>query len=190
MIKLINIQIYILLISSISIILIYSFNFNNIKTHPLILISILIILLIISSLNIRLYINNHWFSFIIFIIIVGGIIVIFLYFIRFINNIKTSIKWNLLKFIPIKFFFIIIITIIIINKINYSNWLFNFNEIIPLNKIINFNILNLNYIFLYPKNLSTLLAIFYLLISLTIIVKICLIKKLTLRKFNYEKIYI
>lgn len=189
MIKLINTQIIILIITSFIILLTYSINFNNNKIHPLIIISILIILLILASLNLRLYFNNHWFSFLIFIIIVGGIIVIFLYFISFINNIKTSIKWFFLKFIPLKILSIITLFFITYNLINNLNWIINFNEIITFYKNINFNILNLTYIFIYPKNFTTLLCILYLLLALTIIVKICLIKKLTLRKFNYEKIY-
>lgn len=189
MIKLIQIQIYLTLIISFSIILIFSLNSHNNKIHPLILISILLILLVISSFNFRIYFNNHWFSFLIFLIIVGGIIIIFLYFIRFINNIKTSIKWIYLKNLSIKLTIIIITFIIIILLIYSDNWILNFNEISSIINIFkNNNFNNLNLIYLFPKNYSTLISILYLFISLTIIVKICLIKKFTLRKFNYEKI--
>lgn len=186
-----NIQIYIILINSFILIFIFSFNFHYKSFHPLILITILLILLIISSINLRIYINNHWFSFIIYLIIIGGIIIIFLYFIRFINNIKTSVKWDFLKNLLLKFLFTIIVFLMIINLIKEHNWIINSNEIKSLQifTVINtFN--NLNYLYLYPKRITSILSILYLLISLTIIVKICLTKKLTLRKFNYEKIII
>lgn len=187
MINILTLQIYFLITISILIIIIHSFNSHNNKIHPLILISILLCLLIISSFHIRLYFNDHFFSFLIFLIIVGGIIIIFLYFIRFINNIKTSIKSLFLKNYFIKILLILTFSWIIFNL--NSNWLNNFNEIIPLNKIITNSLNNLNYLYIYPKNYITLFLILFILFTLTIIVKICLKKKISLRKINYEKIH-
>lgn len=190
MIKIFNIHLLFLLFIFL-INLLISINFNYKIIHPLILITILILLIIISLYNLRLYYNNHWFSYLIFLIIIGGIIIIFLYFIRFINNIKTSIKWKYLKTIPIKFILLLILSIIIIYSLNSNNWFLKFNEILPIYenfKINKFN--NLIIIYLYPKNYTTLISIIYILLSLTIIVKICLSKNLTLRKIKYEKILI
>lgn len=186
MIKLIYLnQIYLLISISIISLIIQSFPTNNLNTHPLILILILFLITITSSFNIRIFFNNHWFSFLVFLIIIGGIIIIFIYFIRFINNIKTSIKLNFLKSYPIKIFLLIFITLIIFKNINRNLFVIRFNEINSI--FTNFNLNSISYltlIYLYPKNSSTLISIIYLLISLTIIVKICLIKKLTLRKIN------
>lgn len=187
MIKILRIQIIFIFRSTFFITIFYIFNFHYKNFHPLILISILILILLIASINIRIYFNDHWFSFIIFLIIVGGLIIIFLYFIRFINNIKTSIKWDFLKNIPIKFLFIIIVFILFWS--NSNNWFINFDEITPLHKKLKkLYSNNLIFIYIFPKNYTTIIAILYLLISLTIVVKICLLKKFTLRKFNYEKI--
>lgn len=182
-------QIYFLILNFIFIIIIQSIPSHNYKTHPLILISILFILLIISIINIRIIITNHWFSFIRFLIIIGGIIIIFIYFIRFINNIKTSIKLTFLKKFHIKFLIFIIFIVIYIITLKYNFWNTNFNEINSIFISINKNNNNLIILYLFPKRLTTLISILYLLVCLTIIVKICLNKKLTLRKFNYEKIY-
>lgn len=191
MIKILLIQSSILYLISINIILLYSFTSNNNKIHPLILISILLIILIISSFNLSKYFNDHWFSFIIFLIIIGGLIIIFIYFIRFINNIKTSINFLYIKNLYLKISISLISILTLFNSSNLNLWIIKFNEINSIyNNIDLKNLNNLNYLFIPFKNLTTILSIIFLLICLTIIVKICLIKKLTLRKFNYEKINI
>lgn len=178
------IQIYLLTNLSLFIILIHSFPRNYKFTHPLIIITNLFLLLLISSIYLSIFINNHWYSYLIFIIIVGGIIVIFIYFIRFINNIKTSFKWIKLKNLPIKISILFITFRLTLFYLKTNNWNFNFNEIINLLNN-NFNKSNnLSILYLIPINKSTLIAIIYILICMTIIVKICLNKKLTLRKFN------
>lgn len=194
MIKIIIIiQIIIIIIISLFNILINIFPSYNKKIHPIILGILLFFISIINSLNLRIYINNNWFSFIIFLIIIRRIIILFLYFIRFIRNIIISIKFNYIKIIPIKFILIIIFFFIIIKK--YRNnfiWYNNFNEIIKINLLIKINFINEKiqyiYIYIYNKNIITLLSIIYLFLCLTIIVKICLNKKYSIRKINYEKI--
>lgn len=162
---------------------------NNKNIHPIIIGLILLILTIFTSINIRIYINSHWFSFIIFLILIGGIIILFLYFTRFIRNIKITIKWIFLYSIPIKFLILIILLLNIILILNYNfNWYNNFNEIKSINEIIKLNSINNNYIYIYifieNKNLSTIISILYLLICLTLIVKFCINKKFSIRKIN------
>nr|AZL93228.1 NADH dehydrogenase subunit 6 [Eurytoma sp. ZJUH_2016013] len=185
MMKPINFQIYMFMSISFFMMIIYSLNFHNKKTHPLIMISLLILLLTFSSLNMSMYLNNHWFSFILFLIMVGGMMIIFLYFTSFINNMKTSMKWMYIKNLHLKFSLMIISLIMMINLMKKHNWFLSFNEIMSINKFINLtNNNNMTLMYMYPKNFTTSLSMLYLLISLTIIVKICLMKKLTLRKFN------
>lgn len=184
MIKFIILQIYLTLTISYFIIYIYSFRFNNKNIHPLIIIIILIIILINSSWRLRIYFNDHWISFIIFLIIIGGIIIIFLYFTRFINNINLSINWNFYKNLIIKLFITLLLIFIFIYLIKINYWINNFNEINNLNKINNNQFEKFIYIYIYPKNFITFLSIIYLFLSITIIVKICINKKITLRKIN------
>lgn len=187
MTKLIIRQIYFLITSSFIIILLHSIPSHYKDIHPLILISILFTILCIARFIIRIFLNNHIISFLIFLIIIGGIIVIFIYFIRFINNITTSIKFKIIKIIPLKITRIIFLIFYQFNRFQNLNWKYKFNETETFKKSIFLNN-NLEIFYLFPKNYSTILSILYLLICLTLIVKICLIKKKTLRKINYEKI--
>nr|QTA50553.1 NADH dehydrogenase subunit 6 [Sycophila sp. 2 JXW-2020] len=161
-----------------------SMNFNYKKSHPLMLISSLILTLLISSVSMSIFFNDHWFSFIMFIIMVGGMMIIFLYFISFINNLKTSMKWILLKNIPMKMILMMLFFFSFINLMKINSWNMNMMETYKMN-IIDFKDLNnYNLMYLKPKNLLTIMSMLYLLMSMTIIVKICISKKLMLRKFN------
>lgn len=190
MIKFIEItQIHILLISSLAILLIHSFPSHNKKTHPIILIINLLLLITISTINLTLLKNTSLLPFILFIIIIGGMIIIFIYFISFINNIKTSIKWKNLLTYPIKILFFLIGTTLILIKTNQSNWTNNFIETNPIWTNLNPTILNnINKLYIHPISHSTIISIIYIFICLTLIVKFIIKKKKSLRKLNYEKI--
>lgn len=180
MTKLIYLQIYLIMFIFFFRIFINSIPSYNAKVHPLIICLLLIFLTIFNSINIRLLYYRHWYSYVIFLIIIGGIIIIFLYFTRFIRNIVIRINWNTLIKLPIKLFIItIIIIIVIINIQNFIPW----NRFIFEVKYIN-NDNFTNIIFIINKNFNSITSILYLLICLTIIVKIIINKKLTLRKLN------
>nr|QSX81638.1 NADH dehydrogenase subunit 6 [Philotrypesis tridentata] len=156
------------------------------KIHPLIMMLILFMLMLMSSIYLSVYSNNNWFSYIMFLMMIGGMMIIFLYFTSFISNMKTSINWFYLIKLPIKFSLILIFMMIMI-KLNYIffNWNNNYNEIKSL-LTMNFmeKIDKIMYMYMFNKNFSTLIAILYLLICLTMIVKIMLFKTFTLRKMN------
>nr|AEG25317.1 NADH dehydrogenase subunit 6 [Philotrypesis pilosa] len=160
----------------------YQFN----KIHPLIMMLILFFLLIMSSISLNIYFNNNWFSYIMFLMMIGGMMIIFMYFTSFISNMKISINWSMLINMPIKFIMMLMFLILFMKvKDTYFNWNNNYNEINSL--IINYNINKINnimYMYTYNKNFSTLICIIYLLICLTMIVKIMLFKTFTLRKIN------
>lgn len=184
----INLFIFFIIFLIIIINLIISYNKN---IHPLIVGIVLLLLSIINSININIIIDNHWYSFLIYLIIIGGILILFLYFTSFVINIKFFIEWRNLKIFPVKFMLFIIINLILILIYSKINFLCNkFNEINNLNEnyIYNFNYSNnlLTLIYLYNKSINfiTLFIIIYLFFVLTIIVKICLFKKKTIRKLN------
>ena len=166
-------------------------NYNK-NIHPLLIGITLLLLSIINSINLNIFINNHWYSYLMFLIIIGGILILFLYFTRFIINIKFKLKWNYLKTIPIKssiiILFLIILFIYNFNNINFS--FFEFNENINLHKNFNNNLIYRNnlksiiYLYNNPIRILTLLLIIYLFFCLTLIVKFCLIKKKNIRKIN------
>lgn len=175
---LINFFIIIILIS-----IIYFLTTNIIHIHPIIIIITLLTYSFIICLNISTWKSNYIYSIILFLIIISGILIIFLYFSRLISNEQNILKFN--KFLFRSFF----LNLLILFRFIYYNsniyiFKYNFSEtetILKLNKIYFQNIINL---YEYPINNLTIRSIIYLLISLFTIIKICSLKSISLRKIN------
>lgn len=141
----------------------------------IILIQTLIIRLIIGLTNF-----NYWLSYILFIVIVGGLLILFIYITRIASNEKFKIS-NFLLYIIIIILTIIILTFIIdqyyfnikINNININFLDTNNNFKLLTNKFINF-----------PSNLIFYSTISYLLVTLIACVKITSTFKGPIRQFN------
>nr|YP_010626113.1 NADH dehydrogenase subunit 6 [Sininocellia gigantos]WBK02937.1 NADH dehydrogenase subunit 6 [Sininocellia gigantos] len=150
-------MLYILLMTSILI----SINILKMK-HPLIMGFMLIMQTLLISLISGFLNNIYWFSYILFIIMIGGMMILFIYMTSLASNEKFifSSLWFFINFIT---FFSLILLIMwifpyefnIINLNNEQNLIFN------LNKLYNMN----------SKNI-TLISIIYLLITLIIVIKI------------------
>lgn len=156
----------------------------NINNHPIIIIIIILIYSSIICLNISLWKPNYILSIFLFLIIISGLLIIFLYFSRLISNVQFKFKINL--FIIFSFLINIIILFYLLksNFLNLFIYKYKFHENFPIfhiNKITFNYILNL---YEYPISNLTALSIFYLLFALFIIIKICSSKHLPLRKIN------
>lgn len=118
--------------------------------HPLLIGIILLILSTINSLNLNLFFDRNWLSILIFLIIVGGILILFLYFTRFVINIKINLTWQFFTRLPTKrfIFFFFIILCLNYNIINY-NYFESYNEGINLIENFEINFLNNNNLFNY-----------------------------------------
>lgn len=167
------------------IILILILLINIINLHPISTISILLAYRLLICFNLSLWKSNFIYSIILFLIIIRGLLIIFLYFSRLISNEQNNFKLKN-KFIFLRIILNIILLPILITKIN----LFNFNKkyiynettsLLKSNKINFQNILNL---YEYPFNNITIISILYLLISLFTVIKICSIKSTSIRKIN------
>nr|ACT80227.1 NADH dehydrogenase subunit 6 [Mayetiola destructor] len=137
-------------------------NSNN----PLIMMLILIIQTLLISIMLGKMNLSFWMSFIIFLIFIGGMLILFMYMISLLNNYKTI---NLNKSIYI-FFLIIILTMMFFN-LNYNNN----NEMLIFNKLIHFNTENLlNILKLYnmPNLIINLMLVIYLFLMMIISSKI------------------
>lgn len=153
------------------------------KIHPLTLMLILILLTFIITLQINCTFTS-WLPFILFLTIIGGLIIIFIYITRLTNNelftinLKLILK-NILKTLPI---LLIIIFIYYFNTNRYTiinkqyNWLTNFSYNTS-NQNNNINILYINF-----YNKSTLFLILYLYYSIICIINICSKFKAPLRQ--------
>nr|WPS93609.1 NADH dehydrogenase subunit 6 [Aviostivalius klossi bispiniformis] len=136
----------------------YMFIFMD---HPLSLGFMLMIQTLWISMFIGIMSKTFWFSYILFITFLGGMLILFIYMTSLTNNEKFSFSWKLL-------WGILLMTIC---NMNYP--LLNLNLDSYKNDMIQFNNLNiLNKLYSFPNNLITLMMIIYLLISMIVVIKI------------------
>lgn len=142
-------------------------------THPIIIVFIIRRQALIVCLAITFSIPSAWFSFILFLVFMGGLIVLFIYISSLASNEKILLFliWNPKKLIPIFIITFSIILIFINNQILSNPSYIHRNELV-------FKIYSPNIIFL------TLIAIIYLLLTLIIIVKITTLKEGPLRHIS------
>lgn len=126
--------------------------------HPITIgITLLIQTVIVRIITLLLF-SNSWFSYIIFLILIGGLLILFIYITRIASNEKFKFNFNLIYIL----FLYLIFFLILNNKLNFyikTELMFQFN--ICLTK------------FIQPiRNLILLFLIIYLFIILIASVKI------------------
>nr|YP_010392988.1 NADH dehydrogenase subunit 6 [Tipula aestiva]UPX88789.1 NADH dehydrogenase subunit 6 [Tipula aestiva] len=153
--------------------LMFSYLFTQ-MTHPLSMGLMLLIQTFIICLITGMLMKTFWFSYVLFLIFIGGMLVLFIYMTSLASN--EMFNFSIKKFLLILFMlFTLIIIIFIINDFSIFNF-FNLNtEMTSIMNEMNFikeNSLNLNKLYNFPNNMMTLLLINYLFLTLIIIVKI------------------
>nr|AOY39077.1 NADH dehydrogenase subunit 6 [Rhizophagus dispar] len=138
--------------------------------HPLSFGGILLIQSLLISLTIGMINMNFWFSYILFLIMVGGMMILFIYMTSIASNEKFKTSSNLILLSIIILISSIIMMIFIENFINNS-LLMNFNIMNNSNNKMNF-LLTLTKYFNYPLIKIMLMIMIYLLITLIATVKI------------------
>nr|YP_009971822.1 NADH dehydrogenase subunit 6 [Deporaus marginatus]QNH68709.1 NADH dehydrogenase subunit 6 [Deporaus marginatus] len=152
----------------------FMFLFVN---HPLSFGLILLVQTILTAMMTGILHYNYWFSYILFLIMVGGMLVLFMYMTSIASNekFKFSFKLNILLmtaiFVSMMTFFLNNFQFIKMNKLmmnpNYE-MIMNF---VSMNKFMN-----------YPSNLMMVMIIIYLLITLIAVIKITSINHGPLRQ--------
>nr|YP_009480365.1 NADH dehydrogenase subunit 6 [Gasteruption parvicollarium]ALJ93748.1 NADH dehydrogenase subunit 6 [Gasteruption parvicollarium] len=159
------------------------------SNNPLLLSMILCLLTIMYSIHLSLFMSSYWFSMIVFLMMIGGLLILFLYFTsispnEFINFSKFTLISFLMK-ILLSMMIIYLINLFFINKFNLINmWKISNEFIMNLIKKNNYNFSSSNFIYNYPINKITMFIILYLFYTLFIINKLCLNMKKPMRKFN------
>nr|UZT67565.1 NADH dehydrogenase subunit 6 [Oberthuerella sharkeyi] len=142
--------------------------------HPLVMGWSLLMYSILISLNMNIFNINNLYSFLMYLIMIGGFLILFLYFNSFAINNKIIIKIDWIKMFMFNTFFIVIMMTLFIYNINFFNViLFCINK---LYESISFNYsLNLSKMKMYLLYIKlfylTLFMLFYLLYTLLIITK-------------------
>nr|QLY89501.1 NADH dehydrogenase subunit 6 [Empis livida] len=154
------------------VILISSFIFMQMN-HPLAMGLMLLIQTFLICLITGLMAKTFWFSYILFLIFLGGMLVLFIYVTSLASNEMFSFSLNLLIY-SATIMALMMLFFIIMDKLSLTSTLMNneMNLLYNMNSYINENVLNLNKLYNFPTNMLTLLLINYLLISLIAIVKI------------------
>nr|QPJ78575.1 NADH dehydrogenase subunit 6 [Aedes alboannulatus] len=151
--------------------LITSFIFMQMK-HPLAMGLMLLIQTFLTSLLTGMFVKTFWFSYMLFLIFMGGMLVLFIYVTSLSSNEMFSMSFKL-SFMAISMMMIFMIFSLILDKSIIENFinnnemtLFFYNTLMPENST------ELNKMYNFPTNLITLLLINYLFLTLLVTVKI------------------
>nr|YP_010580966.1 NADH dehydrogenase subunit 6 [Monochamus saltuarius]UZT27189.1 NADH dehydrogenase subunit 6 [Monochamus saltuarius] len=162
-----------LIFISLSVIMGLSFLFLN---HPLSLGLILLLQTTLIALITGLMNYNYWFSYIIFLVMIGGMLILFIYMTSVASNEKFKFSYKLMLILTISFCTMLIL-------LSLDSYYFNLiltNDLMNQNLNLNFK-LSMNKFLMWPMNLLFSLIIIYLLITLIMVVKITNIKSGPLR---------
>nr|QXG19157.1 NADH dehydrogenase subunit 6 [Drosophila burlai] len=155
-----------------SLILTTSIIFLN-MIHPLAMGLTLLIQTIFICLISGLMTKSFWYSYILFLIFLGGMLVLFIYVTSLASNEMFNLSIKLTLFSMIILFTLFIISFLI-DKNSISLFLLNneMESIFNQNSYFLENSLSLNKLYNFPTNFITILLMNYLLITLIVVVKI------------------
>nr|AXS64976.1 NADH dehydrogenase subunit 6 [Cucujoidea sp. 35 KM-2017] len=132
--------------------------------HPVSMGMLLLIQTIMTSLMIGMLSPNFWFSYILLLIMIGGMLIIFMYMTSIASNEKFKGNYLLMIITPL-------ILLNVKMPINFSCKDYIMNKEILMMKFFN-----------YPNSMIMILMIIYLLITMIASIKICKINKGPLRQ--------
>nr|YP_010271115.1 NADH dehydrogenase subunit 6 [Neptis thisbe]UJY98881.1 NADH dehydrogenase subunit 6 [Neptis thisbe] len=169
-----------------SLLLIFLSVFLFFIKHPLAMGLLILIQTLLTCLLSGMMINTYWFSYILFLIFLGGLLVLFIYVSSVASNelfkISAMNKFSFLFYISLIFIF----SLLFKHNLTWMNFYFNdemnnFSNILFFNNEFNFNLSKL-----YNEQIYFLMAmmIIYLFITLIVVVKITNIFFGPLRSFN------
>nr|YP_010022599.1 NADH dehydrogenase subunit 6 [Sarcophaga josephi]QOP39447.1 NADH dehydrogenase subunit 6 [Sarcophaga josephi] len=163
-----------------TLLIIFNFIFFNMK-HPLAMGLILLIQTTLISLMSGLMTKTFWFSYILFLVFLGGMLVLFIYVTSLASNEMFSLSIKLM-ITTISLFIMSICVLIIIDKNIITQYMnMEIQSIINMNSYIMENSMSLMKLYNYPTNLLTIMLMNYLLITLIAVVKITKLFKGPLR---------
>nr|YP_002640533.2 NADH dehydrogenase subunit 6 [Aspidytes niobe] len=142
--------------------------------HPISMGLILLIQTILICLITGMFSYSYWFSYILFLIMLGGMLVLFLYM----TSLASNEMFNFSKNIMIMLMMMIMMMIFMKLILDYSmiNTLFKNSSMIEMFNNLKFykneNMNSLNKIYNYPNYLITIMIINYLFLTLIAVVKI------------------
>nr|QEE94421.1 NADH dehydrogenase subunit 6 [Toxorhynchites sp. CL-2019] len=153
--------------------------------HPLAMGLTLLIQTFLICMISGIYIQTFWYSYILFLIFMGGMLVLFIYVTSLSSNEMFSFSSKLM-IIVLMLMILYMLIFLFFDKMMIETFINNYE----MNLLSNFkmlymeNILSLNKMYNFPTNLITLLLINYLFLTLLITVKITMKNYGPLRPMN------
>nr|QEL51241.1 NADH dehydrogenase subunit 6 [Pterostichus oblongopunctatus] len=142
--------------------------------HPLSMGLILLIQTLLISMISGLFSYSCWFSYILFLVMVGGMLVLFIYMTSLASNEMFNFSMKMSMFIILSM--LMILSMLLFIDYLMLNPLFkNSNMLEMINNMLmmkNENLLSLNMIYNKPNNIITLMLVNYLFLTLIAVVKI------------------
>nr|AOY39887.1 NADH dehydrogenase subunit 6 [Curculionidae sp. BMNH 1039870] len=128
--------------------------------HPMLLMLTLLIQTTLISLSMGMLYPNFWFSYMMFLILIGSILILFTYMTSVASNEKFSLNY---KMITLN----LTLSLGIISLATFNNKIFKTSEIINLSEKM-----SLKKMFYFNLNTSFILAMIYLLFTLLVVVNL------------------
>nr|YP_009045465.1 NADH dehydrogenase subunit 6 [Euploea core]AHA03816.1 NADH dehydrogenase subunit 6 [Euploea core] len=141
--------------------------------HPLSMGFLILLQTLFLCLLLGLMINTYWFSYILFLIFLGGLLILFIYVSSIASN-EMFKTYNFIMFFPM-IFFLLFFSYLLKNNLNWLNFSFNDEMMNFSYQYLFFNFENkINLTKLYNNNTYylMLMLIIYLFITLVVVVKI------------------
>nr|YP_010547115.1 NADH dehydrogenase subunit 6 [Nycteribia parvula]UYK51617.1 NADH dehydrogenase subunit 6 [Nycteribia parvula] len=146
--------------------------------HPMTMSLILMMQTMMISILSSMMNKNSWFSFILFLIFIGALLILFIYITSLTSNKLFNFSYKMI-IMPILFFLLFIF----MNK-SLFKWNFINSDMINFEMFNYLNFYELIMLFNYPSNLLILMIMLYLLFSLISIMKITKFNKGPFRMMN------
>nr|WMQ77951.1 NADH dehydrogenase subunit 6 [Auzata chinensis] len=160
-----------MMLSNLIIILSLTMIFLN---HPLSMGLMILIQTLMICLLSGMMIKTYWFSYILFLTFLGGLLVMFIYVASIASNEMFKIKLNLIIFMLMTISLISILEMFFINEMKWMNFNYNMDMLNYFNmKFFNEeNNINLNKLYNNQTFLMMMMMIIYLFITLIAVVKV------------------
>nr|YP_010865926.1 NADH dehydrogenase subunit 6 [Sinopanorpa tincta]WGT92132.1 NADH dehydrogenase subunit 6 [Sinopanorpa tincta] len=153
--------------------LIFSLIFSQMN-HPLAMGLVLLIQTLLICMLTGLTAKTFWFSYILFLVFLGGMLILFIYM----TSLASNEMFNMSSKLMFASIFMLMIMCMIFFILDQNTWIFNFMNIDMENMTnmsflnINENSLNLTKLYNLPTSLITIMLINYLFLTLIVVVKV------------------
>nr|QUL61646.1 NADH dehydrogenase subunit 6 [Coenobita rugosus] len=172
---------------SLPLIVLFSFIFMRL-VHPLSTGLVLLMQTVLISIVTGLFAKSYWFSYILFLIFLGGMLVLFIYVASLASNeqFKVSSEFFFIFFLALAVSFILIFVdpILMVNKIGYVTSTFMSQYFDVSNSAM-----SVSAIYNKPSAMFTMFIISYLLLTLFVVVKVMSSSSGPLRLTTYDNTF-